>query len=221
MGLTREARPIEGRAWEAISEAARRGGWGRHGNISELLAAARAAEHQPAAAHISPAGKFGGEEKPLAKNLQQRFDIFGGSDAAKENDLAVASHPRGDETRIALERDAVALLGHSHGRGRDGTQRLSGYGHLGREQATAGRNHQHPGRIGGRLGKGLGIRELAAEIESADKGEGFAKSQAAVPEPQRQGEAGAVAKDELGANSAGISRREQKNALKRRWREGG
>ena len=41
-----------------------------HRNIGELFATARTAEHQPAAAHISPTGKFGGEEKALANAIE-------------------------------------------------------------------------------------------------------------------------------------------------------
>lgn len=84
---------------------------GSHGNVSELLAAARASQHQPASAHVSPAGKFSREKQPLAENLLQRLNVFRCGDTAQENDLAAASHLGCDETRISLERDAVALLG--------------------------------------------------------------------------------------------------------------
>lgn len=66
--------------------------------------------------------------------------------------------------------------------------------------------------MGRRLGEGLGVSELAAEVEAADKGEGFAESQVAVAETQGQREGSFFAQHELGANTAGIGRRKQEDA---------
>ena len=87
-----------------------------HRNIAELLAAVRAAQHQAAAAHVSPAGEFGREEKPFAENLQQRLDIFGRRDAAQKNDFAGRSDVFRDQIGVAFERNAVAFLGNGNGR---------------------------------------------------------------------------------------------------------
>ena len=81
-----------------------------HGNIGELFAAARAAEHQSTAAHVSSTRKFGREEKPLSENFQQGFDIFRRGDAAKQDDFAVCSEALGEQARIALEWKAVAFV---------------------------------------------------------------------------------------------------------------
>src|SRR5579872_4415567 len=74
--------------------------------------------------------------------------------------------------------------------------------------------------MGRRLGEGPRIRQLAAEVESADEGEGFAESRLAVAEPQRQGGAGAFAQDQLGANAGCIRRGKEKDARRRVWRGG-
>lgn len=87
-----------------------------HGNVGELLAAARAAQHQPAAAHVSPAGEFGREEKPFAENLEQRLHIFGRRDAAEENDFAGRSDVLRNQICVAFQRNAVAFLGNGDGR---------------------------------------------------------------------------------------------------------
>lgn len=83
---------------------------GSHGNIGELLAAARAAEHQSTAAHVSAPRKFGREEKPVSKNFQQGFDIFRRGDAAEQHDFAVCSDAVGEQPRIALEWQAVSFV---------------------------------------------------------------------------------------------------------------
>ena len=62
-----------------------------HRNIGELFAAARATEHQPAAAHVSSSCKLGGEEKPPSENVQQGFDIFRRGDAADGVWTAIAT----------------------------------------------------------------------------------------------------------------------------------
>jgi len=183
-----------------------------HRNIGELFAAARAAEHQPAAAHVSASCKFGREEKPLSKNVQQGFDIFRRGDAAEQNDFAVCSEALGEQARIALERKAVSCVGQRNRGGRDIAERFSSEQRFAWKQTAAGCNHEDSVRIGRRLGEGLGVSELAAEVEAADKGEGFAESQAAVAEPQRQGKSGAFAEHQLGANTAGICGRKEKDA---------
>ena len=75
---------------------------GGHRNISELVAATRAAEHQSAAAHVSAPRKFGREEKTLSKKFQQGFDIFRRGDTAEQDDFAACSEALGEHARIAL-----------------------------------------------------------------------------------------------------------------------
>ena len=161
---------------------------GGHRNIGELFAAARAAEHQPAAAHISSSRKFGREKEPRSENVQQGFDIFRRGDAAEQHNFAVCSETLSEKTRIALEGKAVSCVGQRNRSGRDIAERFSSKQRFAWKQAAAGCNHDDSVRIGRRLGEGLGVSELAAEIEAADKGEGFAESQAALAEPQCQRE---------------------------------
>ena len=82
-----------------------------HRNIGELFAAPRAAEHQPAATHVSSSRKFGGEEKTVSKNFQQGFDIFRRGDAAEQHDFAACSEALGEQAGIALEWKAVSCVG--------------------------------------------------------------------------------------------------------------
>lgn len=81
------------------------------GNVVELRAALNATKHEAAAAHISAAGEFGREEKPLSENLQQRIDVFWGGDAAQQDDLAARADLIGEQAGVALERKAVASVG--------------------------------------------------------------------------------------------------------------
>ena len=185
---------------------------GCHRNIGELFAAARAAEHQPAAAHVSSSCKLGREEKPPSKNVQQGFDIFRRGDAAEQNDFAACSEALGEQARIPLERKAVSCVGQRNRGGRDIAERLSSEQRFAWKQTAAGCNHEDSVRVGRRLGEGLGVSELAAEVEAADKGEGFAESQAAVTEPQCQREGSFFAQHHLGPNTAGIGRRKQEDA---------
>jgi hypothetical protein len=183
-----------------------------HRNIGELLAATRAAEHQSAAAHVSSTRKFGREEKTLSENFQQGFDIFRRGDAAKQDDFAVCSEALGEQARIAFERNAVSFVGQRNRGGGDIAEIFPGEHGAGGKQTAAGCNHEDSARIGRRLSEGRGVSELAAEVEAADKGEGFAESQAAVAEPQCQREGSFFAQHQLGANTACICRRQQKDA---------
>ncbi len=82
------------------------------GNVVELHAAQNATKHKAAAAHISAADKFGREEKPLSKYLQQRIDVFGRSDAAQQDDLAALADLIGEQAGVTLERNTVAGFGY-------------------------------------------------------------------------------------------------------------
>ena len=81
------------------------------GNVVELHAALNATKHEAAAAHISAAGKFGREEQPLSKDLQQRIDVFWRSDAAQQDDLAARADLIGEQAGVTLERNTVAGVG--------------------------------------------------------------------------------------------------------------
>jgi len=146
-----------------------------HRNIGELFAAARTAEHQPAAAHVSSSCKLGREEKPLSENVQQGFDIFRRGDAAEQDDFAFCSEAFGEQARIALERKAVSCVGQRNRGCRDIAELFSSKQRFAWKQTAPGCNHEDSVRIGRRLGEGLGVSELAAEVEAADKGEGFAE----------------------------------------------
>ena len=190
---------------------------GGHRNIRELFAAARAAEHQPAAAHVSSSCKFGREEKLPPKNVQQGFDIFRRGDAAEQNDFAVCSESLGEQACIALERDAVSRVGQRNRGSRDIAELFSGEQCFAWKQTAAGGNDQDSVHVGGSLGEGFRVSEFAAEVEATDKGKRFTESQAAVAEPHCQREASFFAQHQLGPNAAGIGRRKQEDAMDRRF----
>lgn len=81
------------------------------GNVIELHAALNATKHQASAAHISAAGKFGGEEQPLSENLQQRLDVFGRGNAAQQHHLAAGADLIREQVGVTLERNTVAGVG--------------------------------------------------------------------------------------------------------------
>jgi len=55
------------------------------------------------------------------------------------------------------------------------------------------------------------IRQLAAEVESTDKGEHFAEGQFSLPEADGVGKISVIAENEHRANAADIRRREEKD----------
>jgi len=133
-------------------------------DVSKLLAAAHTAEHQPAAAHVSSSGKFGGEEKPLAEDLQQRLDVFWRGHAAEEYDLTIDSDLVGKQARIAFERNAVTLVRQGNRGSGDRAQFFSCQQFFGRKQPAPGRNHERAIRFGRRVRERFGVGELPAEI---------------------------------------------------------
>ncbi len=75
-----------------------------HGNVVKLDAAANATEQQAAAAHVTPARKFGREEQALAENCEQRLDIFRGGNAAQQNDFTSRVETIGEQACASRSR---------------------------------------------------------------------------------------------------------------------
>lgn len=185
---------------------------GGHGDVGEWHAAARATEHEAATAHVSPSGKFGRKEKPLAENPQQGLDIFRRGDAAEQNDFAFGANLRCEAAGVAFQWNEVARLGGGDRRGGEGAEGFSGDEHVRGEQAAAGGDDQRSGDVRRRIGEGPGVGEFAPEVEAADKGESLAEGQLAVAEAQREWEASVFAEDQLRANAAGVGGGEEKDA---------
>ena len=95
-------------------------------DVGERHAAARAAEHQAAAAHISASGKFGREKKPGAENFEQRLNIFRRGDAAEQNDFAMRADLFGETAGVAFQRNEVTRFGCGNRGGGDGAEGILG-----------------------------------------------------------------------------------------------
>ena len=57
--------------------------------VFEFLAAGRAAQHEPAAAHVAATDERRWKQEPLTEDRQQHLDVFPGRDAAEQHDVAV------------------------------------------------------------------------------------------------------------------------------------
>ena len=194
------------------------------GNVVELHATVNATKHQAAAAHISAAGKFGGEEQPLSENLQQRLDVFWRSDAAQQDHLAARADRIREQASVALERNAVAGFGQRDRSGGDFAQLFSRDQSFGGKQAAAGRDHHGAARalcMGRRLRERPRIGQLAAKIKTADEGKTLSEGYAAVAEAKGERESRIVAENQLGADAAYVGRGEKEDAMDGAWRRFG
>ena len=192
-----------------------------NGNVVELHATVNATKHQAAAAHISAAGKFGGEEQPLSENLKQRLDIFWRSDAAQQDHLAARADRIRERAGVALERNAVAGFGQRDRSGGDFAQFFSRDQSFGGKQAAAGRDHHGAARalcMGRRLRERPRIGQLAAKIKTADEGKTLSEGYAAAAEAKGQREGGILVENQLGADAAYVGRGEKEDAMDGAWR---
>ena len=72
--------------------------------------------------------------------------------------------------------------------------------------------------MGRRLRERPGVGELATKIKTADEGETLSEGYAAVAEAEGQREGGAIAKNQLGADTAYVGRRKKEDAMDGAWR---
>jgi hypothetical protein len=68
-------------------------------------------QHEPTAAHISPADEFSGKDEPLAKHMKQWFHVFRSCNAAQKNNLAIQACDFGKQARVTIERYPVPRVG--------------------------------------------------------------------------------------------------------------
>src|SRR3954470_24968310 len=139
------------------------------GCVRQFLAAAGAAEHQAAAAHIAAPDEFLGKQQSVAEHRNHRREILDRRDTAEEDEVAVAAGEFVNAAARTLERAAVERVVSVNGNGGDGAKMLEGDDRLRRNQAHAGGNHEGAGQVGGWRGKGLRVSELAAEVQTADE----------------------------------------------------
>src|SRR5881394_10443 len=64
-----------------------------HGHAVELHTAARAAQQQPAAAHVAATRERGGEEQAVTEHMQERTDVLVRRDGTEQNDAIFRRKP--------------------------------------------------------------------------------------------------------------------------------
>ena len=148
---------------------------GRHRHVVELLPRVRAAQQEPAAAHVAAAHEGGGEQEALAEDLQQHVHVFPAGDAAQEDDLALRPGRGVDEPRVAQERTPVARLVGVDGDRRPAPQAIEVDRRLRRDEAFAGRDDHDAGHARRRPRERARVAELAAEVEAAQEREHLAQ----------------------------------------------
>jgi hypothetical protein len=180
-------------------------------DIRELGAGARAAEQQPPAAHVAAADEVGGKSQTLAQHGQERIDVLAGGDAAEQDDLARGSEPPGELSYVAVERPAIARIVALDVDGREALQPRQIDGLVGRPQ-TVGRRDDEDARVAVRwIRERARVRQLAAEVETAQKREDLAERRARGPNALGQLERRAVAQDHARPQPPAVGRREQKD----------
>jgi len=80
-------------------------------DVCQRYAGLNTPQHEPTAAHISPADEFSGKDEPLAKNMEQRFHVFRSCNAAQKSNLAIQACDFGKHSRVTIEWYPVPRVG--------------------------------------------------------------------------------------------------------------
>jgi hypothetical protein len=158
----------------------------RHWHIIQFEARLSASQHQPTAAHITPAYEFFGKHKMWSENFKQRVDIFSRRDTAEQNNLGTRRKLAGQCAGIAEKRFAVSTIAQINRDPRHFHQIIQCDRGVWRQKSTRGGQRQHWGRTRRRIPKGFGIGEFAAKIQAADETEDFTEWRALSPDPIRK-----------------------------------
>jgi hypothetical protein len=184
------------------------------GDVRELRPIDGAAEKQSAPAHIAAADEIGGEAKAFSEVIEEDIDIFRRRDAAEENDLAVCPQSFGEVFYVTFERYAVTGIRLVDVHFREFLEIGEADRRCCRNEATCRRDDEDGRSFFSRRNEGIGVSELAAKIEAAEKCEYFSQCRRLLaPEAAGEIELGAFAHDHARALAAGIRRGEKKNAV--------
>ena len=145
--------------------------------------------------------------------FQENIDVFPGSDAAKQNDVAIARQNCRELPHCFLERFAVARISFININRGEFAQIGKGDCRSCIDQSPRWRDDEHAAISIGRARERVRVSDLAAKIEAAQKSEHLGDRGAAfAPQFRRQLELRSLAQNHLGAPAAGISRRKYENA---------
>src|SRR5262245_54783860 len=179
-------------------------------HVGQLGSGPRAAQQEPAAAHVAPTDEVEGESQPRPQGGQQGLDVLAGGDAAEQNDLAAGPEAPGQPAGVAVQRLAIARIVAVDVDGREAPQarnvdRLVGW------PQTVGRCDDEHARVG-RLRDGARVRELAAKVETAQEREDLAERHAgAVADALGEIERRALTHDQPRAQPAAVSGRQEED----------
>ena len=143
---------------------------------------ARAAQEQPAAAHVAPAHEVGGEAQALAEGGQQRVEVLAGGDAAEQHHVAARPQrrPRAGARRAAAAPRSARCRSRCPPRRSGAAARRPPAPPAG-TSPSRGRDHEHAVAPRRRPREGLRVGQLAPEVEAAEEGEHFAERRAGRP----------------------------------------
>src|SRR5262245_59489292 len=154
-----------------------------HGNVFQLDAVARVTQHQAAARHVAPTDERRRKTEPLAEDPGEHVDVFRRRDAAEQHDVAVGPDLRQQRACAHLQRPAIAGIRRVDVAAGKGADRRVGDARVGGAESGIRCDDVHAVADDGiarfrRAREPPRIRELAAEVETADEGEEFAERRA-------------------------------------------
>lgn len=186
----------------------------RDRNIGKLGAIDGATEQQSSPAHIAATDEIGGETEPLPEMFEEHVDVFGGRDAAEENDLAFRRQRFREPFHAALERRAIARLVFVNVQGSEFLEIGKTNRRCGRDQSACGGDDENRRALLTRRREGIRIGEFAAKIETAEEREHFAeRGWLFASEPASQVELSALTHDHFCTQAARIGRRKKEKAF--------
>lgn len=176
------------------------------GCIFQFRPMMRAAEHQPAPAHVASPDKFAWNDQTLAKNIDKRRGIFWRCETAEQHVDAVGAGSLIENSSVSFQRAAVTRILDVYSNLRDGLEIVHRDVRFGSEQTAAGRDNKRAREPRRGQCERASISKFAAEIETANERVQFAERGALSAQPDREIELRSIVQDHFGAFAAGVRR---------------
>jgi len=146
--------------------------------------------------------------------FQKHVDVFGRGDAAEQDDLAIERQRSYEPFHVAFEGNTITRIEFINVHAGEFLQVRESDRRRGRNQTAGGRDDENRRALATRWGEGVGISELAAEVETAEKYEHLAEAGRRVTaQAQSEIKLRSLTHDHARALAAGIGGREEEDAI--------
>jgi hypothetical protein len=182
-------------------------------DVPELISFRRGAQEEAPPAELAEADEGLGDAQVGTKGRPENVQVFLRREAPEEHDLGTLREHAAQRAGVAHEGSPVGGGVRAHGDPPETAERPHAEARARREEPGPRSDHEDPRDTRRGLGEGLGVGQLAPEVEAAHETEDLPEGGAfRRPKPSSEGKGGPGAEEERRAPAGTVRRGDQEDA---------